>query len=72
MLVYCDREGDDYQAAMRRHRDKLLTASDWTQVADTNLSDNDRMAWVVYRQQLRDFPSTWTPGPTADFPEPPA
>jgi hypothetical protein len=54
---------------MRWHRDRLLAASDWTQVADAPV---DRQAWADYRQALRDFPATWTPGPTADFPDPPA
>jgi hypothetical protein len=32
----------------------------------------DKQAWADYRQALRDFPATWTPGPVADFPDPPA
>ena len=28
--------------------------------------------WATYRQQLRDFPATWTPADTADFPDPPS
>jgi len=54
--------------AMRSQRDALLVASDWTQVADAPV---DREAWATYRQALRDFPASWTPGPTADFPDPP-
>jgi len=54
---------------MRNARDALLLASDWTQLPDATC---DREAWATYRQALRDFPSTWTPGPTADFPEPAA
>jgi hypothetical protein len=54
---------------MRLHRNRLLADSDWTQVADAPV---DREAWASYRQALRDFPATWTPGPTADFPDPPA
>jgi hypothetical protein len=53
---------------MRAARDRLLAASDWTQVADAPV---DRQAWADYRQALRDFPATWTPGPTANFPDPP-
>ena len=53
---------------MRLHREGLLAASDWTQVADAPV---DKAAWATYRQALRDFPVTWTPGPTAEFPEPP-
>ena len=54
---------------MRSIRDGLLAASDWTQLPDAPV---DKTAWATYRQALRDFPSTWTPGPTADFPDPPA
>lgn len=53
---------------MRLHRNRLLSESDWTQTADAPV---DQAAWATYRQQLRDFPSTWAPGPTAEFPEPP-
>ena len=53
---------------MRLRRDALLAASDWTQTADAPV---DKAAWAAYRQALRDFPGTWTPGPTADFPNPP-
>jgi len=57
-----------YEGRLRTHRDRLLAASDWTQVADAPV---DRQAWADYRQALRDFPATWTPGPTADFLDPP-
>ena len=57
-----------YEQAMRSQRDAFLAASDWTQVSDAPV---DKAAWAAYRQALRDFPATWTPGPTAEFPEPP-
>lgn len=63
---------DGYENCMRTLRDGLLTSSDWTQLPDNDLTDAQRQAWATYRQQLRDFPATWTPGPTADFPDPPA
>ena len=66
MIVHC--YGNDPVRIMRWHRDQFLMASDWTQVSDAPV---DREAWAEYRQQLRDFPSTWTPGPIADFPDPP-
>jgi len=53
---------------MRLHRNRLLAESDWTQLPDTPI---DRQAWAVYRQALRDFPATWTPAPTVNFPERP-
>lgn len=37
----------------RTQRGDLLTASDWTQVADSPV---DQAAWGTYRQALRDVP----------------
>lgn len=59
---------DDYTKVMRRFRNRLLALSDWTQLTDAPV---DRQAWATYRQALRDFPATWTAGPTADFPDTP-
>ncbi len=36
---------------VREQRDLLLSASDWTQVADAPV---DKIVWSAYRQQLRD------------------
>jgi len=54
---------------MRWRRDRLLAESDWTQAADD--PTGNAAAWATYRQELRDAPATWTPGPTWDAPEPP-
>ena len=59
---------DILTSRMRIHRDRLLAESDWTQLPDAPV---EREAWATYRQQLRDFPATWTAGPTADFPDTP-
>lgn len=53
---------------MRLHRDRLLAASDWTQLPDTPVN---RKAWADYRQTLRDLPATWEPAPTVTFPDTP-
>jgi hypothetical protein len=53
---------------MRLHRDRLLKESDWTRLPDAPV---DQQAWATYRQALRDFPTTWTAGPTVDFPDTP-
>lgn len=53
---------------MRAERDRLLAECDWTQTLDAPVN---REEWATYRQQLRDFPATWTPSETVDFPEPP-
>jgi len=44
----------------RDKRNALLTAADWTQVADAPV---DQAAWATYRQALRDVPAQ------AGFPE---
>ncbi len=46
--------------AFRAERDRLLAASDWTQFADAPLTDDQREAWRIYRQALRDLPETTT------------
>jgi hypothetical protein len=64
-----DRPDEWVTNRMRMHRDAALGRSDWTQVADAPV---DAAAWATYRQQLRDFPASWTPADTVDLPEPPA
>jgi hypothetical protein len=58
-----------YADRMRLQRDRLLAESDWTQTTDDPTGNRD--AWATYRQALRDFPATWTPGPEVNFPDPP-
>lgn len=53
---------------MRNARNQLLVESDWAMIPDT---PTDKTAWATYRQQMRDFPASWTPAPTVDFPERP-
>lgn len=46
----------DFDAAIinvRARRDKLLQQSDWTQIQDVSLQNKE--AWAVYRQSLRDI-----------------
>lgn len=75
MNLRLEQDGDRELSAeylterMRIHRNRLLADTDWTQAHDD--PTGNREAWATYRQQLRDFPATWTPSETADFPEPP-
>ena len=65
-------ETDDVEiltARMTHQRNILLAQSDWTMHID---APTDKTAWGAYRQALRDFPATWEPSETANFPEPPA
>ena len=59
----------DYVQSMRAARNQLLAESDWTQLPDAQC---DKAAWATYRQALRNFPATWEPAETANFPETPA
>lgn len=43
-------------ARARRRRDALLRDSDWTQLPDTPLTDDQRQSWSAYRASLRDVP----------------
>ncbi len=73
MVVRCDISGDSderYVREMRRHRNMLLSSSDWTQAADD--PTGNAAAWATYRQELRDAPASWTPGPTWTPPTPPS
>lgn len=45
---------EEQAIARRRRRDQLLAASDWTQLPDSPLSEDDRAEWATYRQALRD------------------
>lgn len=40
---------------IRSHRNKLLSETDWTQLPDNSLSQEQKDQWVGYRQKLRDI-----------------
>ena len=42
---------------LRNERDDLLLFSDFTQLADTGLTDSKKAEWVTYRKSLRDLPA---------------
>lgn len=52
-----DRRAESKGAEVRTERNQLLAASDWTQLADSPLSQADKDAWAAYRQELRDITS---------------
>jgi len=47
---------DSAMAQLRATRNTLLTACDWTQIADCSIPK--KAEWATYRQALRDFPAT--------------
>ena len=58
----------------RNFRNKLLQMSDWTQMTDSPLSNDDKTAWATYRQQLRDAPTSieaWPNMQDSDWPTKP-
>lgn len=50
---------DMIQKELRIRRTLLLSKSDWTQAADSPLSEQDKQAWREYRQALRDLPNDY-------------
>ena len=42
---------------VRLERSRLLTNCDWTQLDDTPLTNDKKLAWATYRQELRDVPA---------------
>lgn len=43
----------------KRKRNALLLESDWTQFADSPLTDKKKAEWATYRQALRDLPQQY-------------
>ena len=59
---------------LRGRRTMLLQQSDWTQFADSPLSDSKKLEWATYRQQLRDLPANnpdpqWVDGDNTKLPD---
>lgn len=46
---------DLFFAKVRAVRDEKIAASDWTVLPDVDLTDEQKAAWQVYRQALRDI-----------------
>lgn len=72
---YADqREQDTIDQAwidFRQYRNILLSECDWTQAADSPLTDAKKAEWATYRQQLRDLPSSTTDPDNPTWPTPP-
>lgn len=48
---------EGFWRSVRLDRDIRLSGSDWTQVPDNSLTEEQRAEWRTYRQALRDLPS---------------
>lgn len=56
---------------VRPKRNVLLAQSDWTQLPDAPLTNEQKQAWAEYRQALRDLPATFATAEDVVYPEPP-
>lgn len=50
-----NQEITNKEKEVRKTRDELLTETDWTQVVDSALSEEQKEAYRIYRQALRDI-----------------
>ena len=58
MAIFLSDGTFDIWRYVRSKRDAKLSASDWTQMPDSPLTDSKKAQWATYRQTLRDLPST--------------
>jgi hypothetical protein len=58
-------DADQFWNSIRQKRNQFLAFTDWTQVPDSPLSEADKEAWRVHRQELRDIVSN-NPSATSD------
>jgi hypothetical protein len=55
----------------RVKRNELLSESDWTQIADSPLSNEKTIEWAQYRQSLREIPQVYTDPDSISWPDKP-
>jgi hypothetical protein len=60
---------DQWWFVVRWWRNALLTESDWSQVPDNSLSEEQRESWRQYRQELRDISNNVSDPKTIIFPD---
>lgn len=65
-------EADQAGIKLKNKRNQMLTQSDWTQAADSPLSDAKKAEWATYRQQLRDLPANTSDPANPTWPTPPS
>lgn len=64
-----EREQELLWEPVKTARNILLAESDWTQAADSPLSDAAKAAWADYRQALRDIPQDFDAPDDVVWPE---
>jgi hypothetical protein len=50
---------------IRTPRANLLYLSDWTQISDNNLTEEQRQEWALYREELRQMTTVFADAQTA-------
>lgn len=68
--AWADGADDRAAATNRAKRNQLLADSDWTQMADSPLTDEAKTAWATHRTALRDLTAhtNWPNLEDADWP----
>jgi hypothetical protein len=56
-----EQETNQMWENIRVQRNELLLESDWTQLSDSSLSEEKKIEWQTYRQELRDIISQQDP-----------
>ena len=54
-LAWANGAFDRAMADLRAKRDKDLLDSDWTQLGDTTLTNDQKQAWMRFRTELRNI-----------------
>jgi hypothetical protein len=67
-----DMPAEERWREVRRVRNFLLARCDWTQLPDTALTEEQKAAWAIYRQALRDLPVGAGTPEAVELPTPPA
>ena len=63
------REREERAGEIREERNRLLQESDWTQMPDAPLCEEEKKAWAAYRKALRDLPESEGFPDEVSFPE---
>lgn len=56
---------------LKSTRTRLLNETDWTQVQDSTLSEENKAEFAAYRQALRDIPQIYSDPDAVVWPEKP-
>jgi hypothetical protein len=51
-----EENNKDYLQLLKNIRNQFLMQSDWTQLPDVQLTEEQKESWRIYRQKLRDLP----------------